>query len=104
MKDRPTKATTNKPRTLPSVHFQKRLILRSSPEFALGRENRARNIALARTQLHSAYILGPSLPGSASILLAFPSRRPFAAQGEQDASATKRAHHRPSLAISFSRS
>src|SRR6266849_2706516 len=89
MKDSPTKAATKSPRKLPSVHFQKRLILRCSIEFALGPENRARNIAPAQTQLHSAYILGPRLPGSASILLAIPSRRPFAAQGEQDASATQ---------------
>src|ERR1700688_5316605 len=58
MSERPTKAASNRPRTLPSVHFQNRLIVPYSCEFPIGPENRARTIASRGIPLHSAYILG----------------------------------------------
>src|SRR5579864_8352051 len=59
MNERPTKATTKSPSTLPSVHFQKRLIVRyRSPEYSIGPRNNPRTIALTPCQRNNALTLG----------------------------------------------
>src|SRR4029077_16679635 len=108
MNERPTKAAKNRPRKLPSVHFQKRLIVRFSCEFPTCPKNRARTIASRRVPLHSAYILGladdvtesPNTPGGRRIVAAgiLPARQSPAGCWRYEEA------HRPSLAMSFLRS